>query len=500
MKTSGITGVTREKLDSLTSLRFVAAMMVVMHHGYDFMGISFDFHSGLGRAVSFFFVLSGFVLAYAYPELDTRKKVLRFWWARFARIWPAHIAALLLLLILVDHYRRKASLLESELFANIFMVHAWIPLREFYFSFNSVSWSISTEFGFYLLFPLLILDWRKTWKIKLLGVFFLWLLIMILVDRFDLPFSRAYDSVGGVGVIYIHPLSRLLEFMVGIAACSLYTHYRHHLVWLRGLTATLLELSALVLLISAYSFSELLSMFGILDGVEVAQVFGKGVNLWATNSSPVTYVFIILIFAFQRGSVSKFISYPSFVLLGEISFSLYLVHFTVFRYFTFDQGLYESMSVEAVFILACLISILISYLIYSVIEIPSRKWLLAQPDNWISVIKKHPNSNYIVSSKESYVMMTGRALMLVFIICALSISMRYYESSYLTATNQDNGPSEYISHALLDLNGIELQSFLSDGKGRIKMTWFSRRLIENNEKLTIELLSAEKRSTQTLCS
>jgi len=62
-----------EKLNSLTSMRFVAAAMIVVHHSRGNFGIPLDAGGRflLDQAVSFFFVLSGFILTYVYPRLDT---------------------------------------------------------------------------------------------------------------------------------------------------------------------------------------------------------------------------------------------------------------------------------------------------------------------------------------------------------------------------------------------------------------------------------------------
>ena len=60
--------------------------------------------------------------------------------------------------------------------ANFLMVHGSIPSAPWYFSYNSVSWSISTEFFFYLMFPLLIWNWTRTawWKwLAVLGLLIL---------------------------------------------------------------------------------------------------------------------------------------------------------------------------------------------------------------------------------------------------------------------------------------------------------------------------------------
>ena len=76
------------RIESLTPLRFFAAVLIVLHHGREQFAI--------GQGVSFFFVLSGFILAYAYPRLEGHREVLTFLRARIARIWPAHGATLVL--------------------------------------------------------------------------------------------------------------------------------------------------------------------------------------------------------------------------------------------------------------------------------------------------------------------------------------------------------------------------------------------------------------------
>ena len=75
----------------LTSLRFFAAMMVVAHHYWGFA-------AGMS-GVTFFFVLSGYVLAINYADcVSTPAERRLFWWKRFARIYPTHALTFLLAL------------------------------------------------------------------------------------------------------------------------------------------------------------------------------------------------------------------------------------------------------------------------------------------------------------------------------------------------------------------------------------------------------------------
>lgn len=60
-----------QKLDALTSLRFFAAGAIVLHHISGTMGIPRIEGYNLAQGVSFFFVLSGFILLYVYPHLES---------------------------------------------------------------------------------------------------------------------------------------------------------------------------------------------------------------------------------------------------------------------------------------------------------------------------------------------------------------------------------------------------------------------------------------------
>src|ERR1044071_2610434 len=147
MRPSGI-----RKLNCLTSLRFFAAAVIVVHHLRGAFGVPQNVweHIPLDNGVSFFFVLSGFILTYVYSS-EQPLPIRRFLVARFARVWPAHVFALLLLLLLTPEILRHSFSL-SKFLANISMIHSWIPIRAYNDSFVGPSWSISTEFGFYLCF------------------------------------------------------------------------------------------------------------------------------------------------------------------------------------------------------------------------------------------------------------------------------------------------------------------------------------------------------------
>jgi peptidoglycan/LPS O-acetylase OafA/YrhL len=214
----------KHKIDALTGLRFFAASAIVLHHMRDFPGISPGFLNDaiLPQGVSVFFVLSGFILTYVYPALDKQGETSRFFLARFARVWPAHVVVLVAVLVVLRR-NPAAGDLESglllPLIANTTLTHAFVPLAPFFFSFNAVSWSISTEVGFYLLFPLLIRNFAATWHWKLLLALGVSVSAALLASHFRLQGHVGPSlSVPLEGIVYVNPLARIFEFTLGMTA------------------------------------------------------------------------------------------------------------------------------------------------------------------------------------------------------------------------------------------------------------------------------------------
>src|SRR6185295_2799818 len=189
---------TRVKLNALTGLRIVAAGMIVAHHA-GVLQIPVPNYA-LGDGVSFFFVLSGFIISYAYPKLDSKNEIFKFLAARIARIWPAHFVALLLIVGLFQ------MPLDRTFVANALLLHGWVPSRPWYFSYNAPSWSISTELFFYISFPVLIFHWDKTWWWKWIGSVILVIALIWLGEALHLPAMSQNDEPSLHGLLYINPL------------------------------------------------------------------------------------------------------------------------------------------------------------------------------------------------------------------------------------------------------------------------------------------------------
>lgn len=136
------------RLDSLTGLRFVAALAVFFTHA------AISGQEGLfgqGRiGVEFFFVLSGFVLTWARDDETSAATFLR---RRFARIFPAYIVAWIAGYFVSLHVGTGHPSI-GRLGAGGLLLQTWIPIESWYFAINGPSWSLSAEAFFYLSFPL----------------------------------------------------------------------------------------------------------------------------------------------------------------------------------------------------------------------------------------------------------------------------------------------------------------------------------------------------------
>jgi peptidoglycan/LPS O-acetylase OafA/YrhL len=360
------------KLDQLTSLRFFAALMIVVHHSAGLFGTPGESPVNYGQGVSFFFVLSGFILTYVYPQLAGGAGIRRFWRARVARIWPAHLATLLLCVAMGAYSWWGAS----TLVANLTMTQSWLGMSKYYFSFNAVSWSISTEFFFYLVFPLLILRWDRTWWWKLLLVLGVLLALFAYSNAAGLPAYGDPNPGDGQGawvtqhgLIYIHPLARLFEFTVGMCVALAWRRAKD-----RDLGAgagTALELGALALCAVSMAYMNYIAFRG------GQTLLGDAGRMWLMHAGSM-FAFGVLIFvcALGRGWVSRALALPGIVLLGEISYSMYLVHQLLLRYYKTHLVEFAGLPGPVAGVLFMAVLLLVSYLMWSLVEMPGRRLLV----------------------------------------------------------------------------------------------------------------------------
>ncbi|MGY1456052.1 acyltransferase family protein [Streptomyces sp. SS8] len=306
------------RLPSLTGLRFVAAALVFLFHG----GLEFLFRDpgaqesylfGTASAgfvgVSFFFALSGFVLAWSARPGDSAP---RFWRRRFAKILPNHVVTFVLALVLLAWTGASTGVLPA--LANLLLVHSWVPDIAYVGSANDVSWSLSVEAAFYLVFPLLFALANRIRPNRLwywAGGTAVMIVLMPVAAQLLLPdqpqFMWGNASFVQIWFLYDFPVVRALEFTLGILLAR---------IVLTGRWIGLGVLPASLLVGAAYAASlyvPFLYRFAAITAIPLALLVA------ATAASDI------------KGRRSVLSTRPM-VWLGEISFAFYLLHRLVLHY------------------------------------------------------------------------------------------------------------------------------------------------------------------------
>jgi peptidoglycan/LPS O-acetylase OafA/YrhL len=345
-------------LPSLTGLRWSAALLVFLYHisvvqyygGKSASLVNWAFDAG-NTGVSFFFVLSGFVLAWSTPPASPASQ---FWRKRFARIYPLHLTTALLALLLAFTLAPGTKPDFPELVTNLSLTQSWVPNVSFYQSINPVSWSLACEAFFYFLFPFLIGPMRRLGSRGSSAI-----ITGCIAFEFLIPMLAEHlHPTGGPGfLLYFFPLVRLPEFLLGMALAQVVAAGR----WRGPGVATSLAialfgyfLTARVHLDYRYEACTAIGIMCLIAAVALADV---------------------------RGEPSPWRS-PRAVKLGELSFAFYMIHLLVmrtgeyvFRPHPQEGWLFGSAATVASFT----ISLTAAWILHNYIEKPVRKRLPTSP-------------------------------------------------------------------------------------------------------------------------
>ncbi|MFH1154088.1 MAG: acyltransferase [Pseudomonadota bacterium] len=366
------------RLDALTSLRFFAASLIVFHHSVAYFGFGawVNRYFPTYQAVSFFFVLSGFILTYVYRQFDSPQAIRRFLIARIARVWPLHLATLLIILIaLHGEFRYRASLPDAgsqfwcPLATNFFLAQSWIPFQGFYWGFNAVSWSISTEFGFYLLFPVLVYGLNRNWPLKWVAAFGFTLLVVLVLSMVSTRWVSV-DYMTIFGIVCANPLVRVFEFTSGMVMAVFFGKLNQSYNPGKPV-ATIVEIVSLAALLVGMSLNFPVQMF-------VNAYLGGAGKIWVDvgNANVITVAPFILIMALAKGKLSRGLSRKGLVFLGEISFSVYLIHQILLRIYGSYIKAYDVLPLWISYSYFWIVILLVSYLLWEIVEKPCRKMII----------------------------------------------------------------------------------------------------------------------------
>ncbi|WP_458116719.1 acyltransferase family protein [Arthrobacter sp. D2-10] len=290
------------RLDRLTSLRLFAALAVFGFHATAFFDGPtrevLDFIFGQGRSgVTFFFILSGFVLAWSARPGDRARAFYR---RRFARIYPVYIVTLGFAATLWA-LRDPSALLRGPL--TPFLLQAWVPDSSTYFAINVPAWSLSVEAFFYLLFPLAIV-WFRRLSTRSIWITCVVLVLMTTTIAFYASLTTApgelADDTFAVWFSIYFPVARFPEFLLGVALALLMKRGALlHIPWAMALLLVFATWASMSVWPSIYSVSAAYMIpFGALI-VSAAQRDVRGVPGWLRSplivqGGAISYAFYLL--------------------------------------------------------------------------------------------------------------------------------------------------------------------------------------------------------------
>lgn len=306
------------RLESLTFLRFIAAAVVVIYHfGRDtqlFKSLPAALTSG-PIMVTFFFVLSGFVISVSHYNRAVCPS--DFYRNRFSRIAPIYFIAL----IWACAY--QPSGLTTSLVLSATFLQSWIP--PYPLSLNSPGWSISVEAFFYAISPALLLlinkDKKRSWISWLASALLIWILTQSILSALLAPeFYKGFKTFSHDLINYF-PASHLCSFLLGFSGGVAYS--QNHLE------------SKKTQAYSAVFFLITLAIIGIAiqNQQSIERILGSRI---AFGSSFFALLFLPAIYFCAVGDVflRKILATPFLVLLGEASYSLYILQKPTYIAFT----------------------------------------------------------------------------------------------------------------------------------------------------------------------
>jgi peptidoglycan/LPS O-acetylase OafA/YrhL len=345
----------RPTIKPLTSFRFLAALVVVIFH-YDRSHSLFPLTvADFGyEAVTFFFVLSGFILTYTHG-LDEGLNVSRGEFAalRLTRVLPAYILALIVAFpfFLAGNLRIG---LQSSFWLGVFtvpsMLQSWWPPAALLW--NPPAWSLSNELFFYAIFPAL---WNLSRRLPplILTIAAYTAVVAGSLVRSIIP----ENTIGWENFSAYFPLLNLPQFFLGVTLGRLFLR--------KGISPT----------------SNAIFLVSILLVISVAAL--KGDFRWLASNASLCLVFGLLIYSLAglEQQLRHLLSSRYLVILGEASYAIYILHLPIWLWWDRIVRVWANLQLPLIvdFLSYLVLVILSSLLVMAFVEKPARarvsKWL-----------------------------------------------------------------------------------------------------------------------------
>lgn len=333
------------RTDQLQFLRFLAFCFIFIHHS-SLSTYGYPTASASGLAVSFFFILSGFISALSLDKKDAPMhwySPFVYLWGKYKRVLPMHLFTLAIS-VLCSYLPFSVAYLYPDwlwphlisFVRNILLIQSWAN-NNHCFDYNGVSWFLSTlMFSYFITIPVAAVL-KKVKKIKVGKL----ILFVLLAGCVAANFAYCYltRNMNQEYFHYIFPPARCFEYVAGMILYHLLSSKKEPLADTPGLRFGFTILELLVLAAS------------------VCYLFLPAIWSWTSYTSRwiLPNLLILTVFAFGRGYLSKLFRLRPLKLLGDISFECFLFHHLILRTYESFFYFFESSTLEdIVFTIYCL--------------------------------------------------------------------------------------------------------------------------------------------------
>jgi len=305
-------------LKALTGLRCFAAVNIVLFHfsNPQWFGFLAPVVNAGYASVSYFILLSGFVMAYNYSERARTGQfnIVRYYKARFTRLYPIYLLSLILAwrMIPQEWTAHSHAMFWSGMVLSPLLLQGWIP--EIATFLNTPAWTMSAESFYYIVFPWMA-RWKKPLRIRnhLAKLFAVWMLglipgtLYILFNPDGIPHPDRFSYGPSLQALKYTPLPHLASFTFGVLLAGL-DAVMPRPGWLR-LTLGVSGFAAIFAMLSSGAMPYVLLHDGLL------MPFFGCIILGLAGENPLSHL----------------IGARPFVFVGEASYCLYLLHFNMWN-------------------------------------------------------------------------------------------------------------------------------------------------------------------------
>ena len=312
--------------------------------------------------VGFFFLLSGYILAYNYADRPQPLAKLPFWRARFARLYPVYLLSLAVSfkMLEAEWHVRSHSDFWTGLVLTPLLLQGWSPTLATYW--NTVAWTLSSEVLLYAAFPWVVrLPWPKTPArliALLLGIWALGLVphtayMLFNPDHLPGPANR-YSSGFWLRALKYTPLAYVCTFLAGVTLAKLQA-----CLSLRPAQRTMLAGFSLVALAAFFATVVGSMPYVLMHGGLLVPLFS-----------------MLVIGLSGQNAIASAFGWRPIVLLGQTSYCMYLLHFNTINLVR-QYHLPERLHVAALDPwLSYAFVLLLSYVAMRLVEEPARDAIL----------------------------------------------------------------------------------------------------------------------------